>query len=172
MSLPSWIDAPFTWDVLGLAGDEVPGLAKVKATRKYKLDKKDQAGADGGDLTGLGHMPAEVEITLRIWNTDQFNDLQALLPKIMVKPGKGVPSPVDASHPALTLLGIKSLYITEISAPMETSTKQVYELTLQATEFLPVKKKNVTLTPTMSATTADVPVEPGLIPPSESDTGP
>jgi hypothetical protein len=83
-----------------------------------------------------------------------------------------MPSPIDASHPALALLGIKSLYVTEISAPMETSTNQVYELTLQATEFLPVKKKNVTLTPTMSATTADVPVEPGLIPPSESDTGP
>ena len=80
---------------------------------------------------------------------------------------------IDAALDLAHLLGIKSLYVTEISAPMETSTKQVYELTLQATEFLPVKKKkNVTLTPTMSATTADVPVEPGLIPPSESDTGP
>lgn len=172
MAIPSWIDAPFTWDVLQLAGQELPGLAKVKASRKYKLDRKDQAGADGGDLTGLGHMPAEVEITLRLWTTSQFNELQSLLPKLMTRPGKGIPSPVDASHPALALLGIKSLYITELSAPMETSTKHVFELTLQATEFLPVKKQNVTLTPTMSAAEADVPVEPGLLPPSESDTGP
>jgi hypothetical protein len=101
MTLPSWVDAPFSWDVVTIAGEELPGLARVKASRKYKLDRKDQAGADGGDLTGLGHMPAEVEITLRIWNSSQFDDLQTVLPRLIPRPGKGRPSPVDIAHPAL-----------------------------------------------------------------------
>lgn len=62
--------------------------------------------------------------------------------------------------------------MTEVGTPEETSTKHVYELVIQGTEFLPVKKGNVTLTPTQSTSVDSVPVTPGLITPADTDAGP
>lgn len=165
MAIPSWIDSPFTWDTIIVGGQEFPGLATVDAGREYTCDKKQSAGADSVTLTGLGHMPAEVKITLRIWNTGQWNELQTRIAQLLPKPHKSKPQAVDVSHPALALYGIRSLYFTKIHGPRHTSVKHVMEVDLIGTEYLPVKTgENVTST--QKGSTADpskVAVAPGLI---------
>lgn len=183
MAIPSWLDAPFTWDTLIVAGKEIPGLARVRAAREYKVDKKNGAGADGATLTGLGHLPVEATITLKLWQPAQAQELQQLLPLILPKPKKGRPVPVDVSHPALAFLGVRALYFTRVGAPEPTSEKGVYEVELKGTEFLPVQNgQNVTFTAKASQSTSltTVPVAQGIpvagaaVPPSKnkSDTGP
>jgi hypothetical protein len=162
----SWVDAPLTWDVFFVGTSRLPGLVKVKGARKYKLDRKDTAGADGQTLTGLGHLPFEATITIRLWEDQHWEDLKAVIPVLMPPPIKGRPVPVDVAHPTLDLHSVKSLYFTEISVPEETGTKGVYEVILQATEFLPVKGGNVTLTPSASARIDQVKIEEGLLPDS------
>jgi hypothetical protein len=141
------LSAPQVWDVMTVGGVPLPGLAKVKAKRKYKTDVKNAAGADGATLTGLGHEPTEASITLRIWTEAHWEQLKTVAPLLMPPPKKGLPSPVDVSHPTLAFLKVRSLYFTEIGAPEESS-RGVWEVELVATEYLPIKGgANVTKTP-------------------------
>jgi len=192
-----WVGNPVAWDTLKVAGEIMPGVARVDPEREYEVDRKRTAGADGATLTGFGHMPAKVKINLRLWSDEQFQRFKNILPTIFPKPKKGRPVPVDVSHPALSVLGIRSLYFTKISAPRPSSTPGVFEVPLEAVEFLPVSTANITLTPNQSAASGDAlaginyagasgklplpPINPldtllsnGLLPPSEdsSDTGP
>jgi len=176
-----WNDDPLSWDTLKVAGQAFPGLAKVKATRKYKLDQKNTGGADGATLTGLGHMPAEVKVSVRIWEDAHWDALADAIALLIPKPHKGRPAPVDVYHPALKVLGIKSLYFTGVSAPEEAGMPQLYQLELEAVEFLPVKTDgalSAANTPHKSVH-VEVPVAPGTLPtgappPDENpaDTGP
>lgn len=132
-------EIPFAWDTLRVMGSKFPGLARVSGGRQYKLDKKGSGGADGATLTGFGHEPADVKISVRIWTPEHFEALPAALALLMPRPTKGRPGAVDVYHPALQLLSIKSLYFTKVGVPEETGTRRVYEVRLEGTEYLPVK---------------------------------
>jgi len=159
-----WVAQPLAWDTIRIAGQAVPGLAQVDAEREYQTDHKRVAGADGHTLTGFGHMPAKAKITLRIWTDEQLNRLDQLMPTLFPPPRRGRPQPVDVQHPALKRLYVRSLYFTKIGS-LKSSRGGVYEMQLEAVEFLPVNATAPSVTSTPKGSAADpnsVAVENGL----------
>jgi hypothetical protein len=156
------------WDTLVVAGVPLPGAARISSGgRQYETDKKKVVGADGQTLTGLGHVPAQLDIALTIWTGRQFQAMSALIPTLLPLPGKGTPQPLAVYHPSLVELGIRSLYFTFIGVLIHMG-KGKFERHLRATEFLPTKPANVTATPTASQTANPngfaVPTRPSVLP--------
>lgn len=155
---------PFAWDTLMIGAQAFPGLALVHAKRRYRLDAKKQAGVDGGTLTAFGHEPGDVDIVVRVWTRSHFLTLPTALLWLLPKPNKGLPTAVDVSHPALAMLSIRHLFFTDVSAPEPTGTKQMFELKLKATEYLPAKPATKTVTIQGSLRITQVPVAAGTLP--------
>ena len=77
-----WEDDPDLWDTVFFAGVALPGLARVTATHGRKLDSKSPAGSDGATITDKGYKPSIVEITLRIWEREQFEQWKIIAPTL------------------------------------------------------------------------------------------
>jgi hypothetical protein len=121
MAMPFWYDPPAAdgrtaWDVLILGGGKVPGIARVEARLGRRLDMKKAKGAHGASLTDEGYDPAQITITITIWEREHLDALRNFVAKLRPK-STADPAAVDVVHPQLQFLGITSIFIKEISAP-------------------------------------------------------
>lgn len=132
----------WAWDVIYLGSKRVPGLADVKARRKHRVASSEANGMDNSNLISLGYSPAEVAIKIRLWTPQQLDDFQLTLQEILPVPGKAAirPAALQVQHPALKLLHVQLLFVTEVSAPEKSGIPQVWEATITATDLRPIRE--------------------------------
>jgi hypothetical protein len=141
VSVQNLLPDQWAWDVIYLAFNRVPGLVDVKMKRGHRTAQNKANGADGAQLVSLGYNPAEVTIKIRMWTPQQLRDFETItIPTVQPRPGKAGarPVPVVVDYPSLAMWGINKLFITDIAGPERTSTPQVWEVTLTASELSPV----------------------------------
>jgi hypothetical protein len=144
MAMPFWYDPPAAdgrtaWDVLILGGGKVPGIARVEARLGRRLDMKKAKGAHGASLTDEGYDPAQITITITIWEREHLDALRNFVAKLRPK-STADPAAVDVVHPQLQFLGITSIFIKEISAPRPVG-QGLYDVVFQAIEYMPLPKR-------------------------------
>lgn len=140
-----------TWDSLQVAGVRFPGIAEVHAYREHRIDVRRQPGSNGALFTDLGAELARVSVRLRLWTDAQLAEFQRI--KSFLQPknlSTGKLEAVDVLHPALDVLGIRSIYFHKVGAPRHAHERGVLEIELEAIEFSPPKAANVTNTPKAS----------------------
>ncbi len=90
------------WEVVYFANVPAPGIASVRSRRAHRHDVRVSPGDSGVQISNLGPVPAEVDITLRIWTAAQWQrwqDMHGLIFKKLVK----VPAaPQPPSQPTAT----------------------------------------------------------------------
>lgn len=127
------------WDVAIIGEDTWPGVPTVTCTVARSVDVQKSDGSDGATLKDKGYEPAKVTVVFRFWTAAQWGEAQRLLPKIHPRTKGGIRTPVDFLHPATLMVGVRQVYITEISAP-ETDGQGVVTLSMQAVEWFPAPK--------------------------------
>jgi hypothetical protein len=146
-------DAWSPWDIATVNDMPVPGIVSVRAHRKHRLDIKPTVGADGATTTLLGFLPAEIEISCRMWTQRHLQQYENLVSSILQTlkiamygpaPQKGgAPSQRDqaaftASHPALAVMGISSLCLERLEPPTLAEQPQVMRALFHFREFIPI----------------------------------
>lgn len=127
---------PEAWDVLIVAGEYTPGLAKVTASRVHKWDEKKGKGGAGSTLTYAGHDLAEGTIEIRMWEEEQYNEFEAKAPAWL--PDPKTPKALDVYHPQLELLKIKSIVIKKLGGVV-VSSDGLMTVTIDFLEYAPPK---------------------------------
>lgn len=77
-----WDDSPDLWDTVVLGDEQLPGIARVRATHGRKLDAKSAAGSNGARIVDKGYEAAKVEITLKIWTKEQLETWFRIAPTL------------------------------------------------------------------------------------------
>ncbi len=135
--LPYWEDAPDVWDTVRIAGQDLPGNAKVSGDVVRKLDKKNAKGVDGATITDDGADPTEIEIEIVLATREHWVAYQRVLPSIDPNLGKSKATAVDIVHPALALHQIRSVYVERVSIPVPGSDPQTRIVRIKAVGWLP-----------------------------------
>lgn len=147
-----YADNPWATIILGSPASrqlpiQLPGLVEVeRAGIVLKADQKSAAGRHGANVTTHGLDPQPVEIKVTIWTPEQLAKLEELLPQILPRAETRSPWPIDAAHPGLRLLGIKSIIILGASALRPGSVQGTREMTISARDWRPPGKKTQTVT--------------------------
>jgi hypothetical protein len=156
--LPYWDDRdwPDGWDTLVLGEDIWPGSWEVSGPGvSRKIDVKKTKGEDGATMKDEGYQPARLTLTGTIWNQDQWNELQRLLPTIHPRKAGGSRTPLEIYHPQSSLLGITQIYIDKIGIPRKpTAGDGLLVLSMSALEWIPQPKPVKTGAGTSSGSSA------------------
>lgn len=137
--IPFWKDLPQAYDHPVIAGYELPGVARISAELRRKLDKKNAKGIDGATITDDGEDQAPIEITVRLYNREHWQRFQALVPLINPK-GSGKKTAVSIDYPTLALFGINLMYVEAVSVPEFRDNPKRMESTIKGTEWRPAPK--------------------------------
>lgn len=127
------------WDKLVLGNYVWPGLAIVEPSVKLSFEvAKQNTQTDASQppaykirIADKGYEPAQIRALLQVWTVDQWADLKALLPKFSPKTNSKTRDAYDISHPATTLLGIKSVIVNSIAvrSPVNQTLYVEFEMT-------------------------------------------
>lgn len=139
MSLAWWADGSLLWDTLLLGGEVMPGIAAVTCEVERKLDIQPVKGGDGATIQDQGYVPGPVGIALKIWLPEQWTELQRLMPRIHPRAPGGVRSPLEIIHPAANVLGVHTVYVHKIAAPVVDRARAAV-VAIQAVQWFPAPK--------------------------------
>src|SRR4051794_17443381 len=130
MAIPFWDPVSTTaegplypedsWDLCILAGEFLPGRAKVRGAPMLSFDKKKAGGVDGATITVSGYLPGPVEIDLLMWTSAQWVHFQAIAPNIWRRPNKKTKASelaISISHPSLDVWGNTQVVVVGVSPP-------------------------------------------------------
>lgn len=165
-----WVEQDAGWDKLVLGGITFPGLARVRAEVSCGISPnrireteatKDRPAKFKLTLSDQGVEPASLNVELRIWEVDHWEDIKGTLPKFVPRNGDFQGSEIvgisvnnvvlsqsarrsenitgrdafDISHPMVKLLGIKSVVIRKIAiSPVE---GQVLSISFDMIQYFP-----------------------------------
>lgn len=136
MTIPSPFDDDETWDTLVIGGARFRGTFEWGGDLiKRKLDHRHAPGRDGATVRDKGYDLAEIDLTLTVIDTPQWEDLQALI--ALVFPRGTSPAPRNALtclHPALAVAGITKLYGTSMG-PLSQASPTKWTVTMKFVEF-------------------------------------
>jgi hypothetical protein len=134
-SAPYWDNATDAWDQITIAGTTLPGHALVTGDGiGRKIDVKSGPGRDGAKIRDRGYEPARFDIECIVWTEEQFNELLPIIEQLQPKRRGGERNPVDVSHPSLSILGIRSMYIEKVGLPQVKGAK--LHIPLKAIEWV------------------------------------
>lgn len=128
------------WDTLLIGGYQTPGVCEVQASFALAYNKSKPSGSHGARITFTGRDPQEVDVTLYLWTPDQWEAWQGLQ-KIICGSDRKQPECFDVYHPALAMLGIKSVAVVSRSAPMQGRVKGERSIRLRLVEWSPPPAK-------------------------------
>jgi hypothetical protein len=132
-------DSAGPWDSLYLAGERVPGIVVPPGGGlERSIDVKKSKGSKGAIVTYNGDDPANIEWDVLIWTPSQWSRFQDMMPLIQPRKPDEYPPPLEAGHPALALVGIKSIFFTRIGFPQIDN--GVGTIGLKAVEWFPQPK--------------------------------
>lgn len=155
------LDDADAWDVLFVGATLTPGVIKSISGCgiAYKWDKKRGKGAQGATLTYTGEDPPTLTVVISIgyYRHDpaeirqQWADLSAFIEELRYDGTKQNVQAVDASHPALAMVGITSVVCESIGAPERVRDgDSEYTVKFQFTPYKPPPKTSATSSPTTS----------------------
>ncbi len=165
-----WVEQDAGWDKLILGGITFPGLARVRAEVgaditpnkiRTTMATKDRPAQFKLTLTDGGVAAGSLNVELRIWEPDHWEDIKETLPKFVPRNGDFQGSEIigisvnnvvlsqsarrsenitgrdafDISHPMVKLLGIKSVVIRKITiSPVE---GQILSISFDMLQYFP-----------------------------------
>lgn len=159
------INVPELWDSLVTAdllwGPPRRWVVIEGASRPYKIDQKDPAGAEGATTTYRGLKPSEFTIKLMMAPTFQssaedFAFLAQFLSLFQIDANKKAPEAINILHPALAANDIFNVLPKSVGH-ITYSQGGVYTVSIEVVEYKPAKKANVTTTPKSSASAEKTP---------------
>ncbi len=164
--LPFWDDFKDSspWDMLALGEHVLPGSWTVDATCERELDVKKSKGKDGGRVKDCGYKAGEITFVGKLGGRDlevtreQWREMQRVLEALHPRKKGGPRNPLAASHPALAVMGITTVYIKSIRAPEISD--GIMTLRIDAMEWVPEPKKAKPKTETKSGGPARSTVDP------------
>ncbi len=116
--LSFWTESDNDWDTLILGGEVWPGIPRIRGRGVgRKLDVKKTKGADIGTVKDEGYKNGRLTISLTIWTSTQWRELQRLLVLIHPRRKGGERRPLDIIHPMANLLGVTTVYVETIPFP-------------------------------------------------------
>jgi len=181
-SSPFWNDPEFSagafggvWDLVSLDTTVLPGLCDVTCDLTRKVDARSAPGSNGGTIVDKGLQLATVEVKVRLWTQDQYDewrDLAAVL--IARRNATRGGRPFRIYYPSLDDLGVRKVTLLSIAALRPAQPKGVWEATLKFHEFAPpLTSASATHRATSTPAQADLPTDgPNqVINPPPSTTG-
>ncbi len=139
------------WDVVILAGQELPGYAKVDVVLPTGLDVQKARGAKGATIRDTGDNPAKVKIRTALEDREELDALQAMVPLLRPRGKTSARDPLTIVHPNANFWGITAICIEEVSSPHPTALGG-WEIVIDAIEWLPpAKVKSQAKSPTDTA---------------------
>ena len=142
------------WDIVYLDGKPLPGKCTcvVEPIRDVKTVK--EKDKDGVNQKDNGYAGAKVEITVTIWEQEQLDEFNDLLPTFHPrKPGAEI-GPVSLEHPAALLMGVTGIRTKKIKVP-EPTDQGILVILISAEEWFPasgVKNSNKKAAPKTGGT--------------------
>jgi len=131
-------DNPEAWSSVIVEGTPTPGLllGPPKFTVARKIDEKPSPGSDSFALTDKGATCSDIEIEVRLWETEHFTAYQALYEKYM-DPRRPLNkrNVVTVVHPALHARGIRQVYFFSADSPRTSEGVGVTVVKMIAKEF-------------------------------------
>lgn len=179
MATVPWLDdAPELWNTCELGGITLPGLCKVDVSLSQEVDVKKPKGKHGATLTRQGYNPAKVKVRVRVWEAEQFDELQVAIANVWPAsltrkknaPTMKVDGPISIEHPKTRLWGIRGVTILGIE-DNNGDRGDVYEVTFDCIEFYPSPKTTATKTDKKQLPTYDNSARQPDAPPKPSATG-
>lgn len=148
MTVPSPFDSPDAWDTLAIGGSAFSGTFEWGGDLiKRKLDHRHAAGRDGARVRDKGYDLAELDLTLTVINTAQWNDLVALVAVVFPRAATATArNALPCTHPALALAGITKIYGTAMG-PLTQSAPTKWTTTMKFVEYRSEAQRNVSRTP-------------------------
>lgn len=146
---------PEAYDVVHFAGVSTAGCGVAQVTgapRKYRLDVKDVAGAQGQTTTYQGWGATKgIQVKLLMWLPEHFAYFYSQIqPLVSIDASKTTPTQVQVYHPSLQVQGITQLLTEEVGQLTKEGQNGLWSVTLQFTEWRPAPRKNVASTPSGS----------------------
>lgn len=136
--VPYWESAPLLWDTVIIGGLKMPGIARVSGGIGRKINTQAIPGDEsGGTQTDLGYDGGRATITLKFWTQEHLDTFGLFADKYRPKKDEEKPAPLDVIHPALAVVGMRSLTLEKLGLPEPTSSPGVYEAVLDFLEFIP-----------------------------------
>ncbi len=131
------------------------------AERFYSWDPKHGKGQEGHTPTFQGNKPKPFRLIFKMWTDDQFFAWQVFQLAFQYDGTKlGVPpKPVSIQHPALTLLGISSIYCNSIGNVRKVSDQLMFQAIVTVTQYLPPPPVNVASTPVGAITVQPINIQ-------------
>jgi hypothetical protein len=148
-------DAPYfgetgaLWDVVTIAGYELPGAASVTGTAfKHRTDNKTTAGKHGSTVTLQGYDAAAFEVTLRMWTQAQLDTFRKLLahlkPAYPQPPKPAAPNVAPEADFATNYYAVGQLPAMSQARGPDDFPERVYAASLIAGKKLEDKRKEST----------------------------
>jgi hypothetical protein len=141
-AVPFWSDETDTtglWNRVFLDDLVLPGLARVRGKLEPEIEVKKAKGEDGANYTDNGLAPCKFQIELCLWNEDQWEAYQDLLPTILPRKRGAARKAWEVYHPGLTLLGVGKAYLTAIGMP-EPDDDGLLKILIECIEYNPAPK--------------------------------
>lgn len=137
MSEPHWDDVE--WSKLTLGSTTLPGAWRVEASAKRNMDMKTSKSRDGAVLNDTGYENAGVTLIGTFTTKKDWAELALALKEIHPRKRGKERHPLAVVHPALNILGITTVWVTEINAP-QLGDDGVMEITITCLEWIPEPK--------------------------------
>lgn len=148
MTVPSPFEQPGVWDTLVIGGVPFRGTFEFGGDLlKRRLDHRKASGRDGARIRDKGYDLAEIDLALKVYTQEHWDDLQALIALLFPRSGEATRRNAhDCAHPSLALAGITQVYASKMGALRQTS-PTLWEVTINLVEYRPeAQRRNVSHT--------------------------
>lgn len=136
---------PEAFDTCALAGEFLPGLAKVGAVKRaFKWDKKEAPGTQGDHITYRGSRLVDFVIELTMWEEEQIDEWDLKRP--LFEPDAKKIQALDVEHPVLERQKVRSVVVAEI-VELEHKGGGLWVVQLGVNEYKPPPKAPATGNP-------------------------
>jgi hypothetical protein len=118
VSLAHWEDQGDPWDVLKLGDHIMPGIWEVTSGQcERQVDHKKTKDKDGARIKDMGLLPPRFSARGRMVTREHWNQMQEIMPDINPRKRGGTRFPLAIFHPAVSLLGVTTIYVERVRAP-------------------------------------------------------
>lgn len=116
--LDHWADPGDPWDRMQLGPANLPGVWEITSGEcARQVDHKKTKNKDGAHIKDLGVLPSRFAARGRMYTRADWQEMQKIIPMINPKKAGGLRFPLTIFHPAISVLGVTTIYIERIRPP-------------------------------------------------------
>jgi hypothetical protein len=139
------------WNYAVIKGVKTPGVVRVsECPRKFKVDKKNVAGAQGWTNTYQGWLAGDsIKMSFEFWTADQITFFFAnIFPIVYIDATKAPPTAgIDVDYPSLAANQITKLFPVQVGDLKKLSPDGLWGIEIEFVEWRVAGDKNLTSTP-------------------------